>query len=109
MPMKRALSLILALAMFLVYEPLPIAAAAQNTGEISGTAVVEGRPLPNITVRLRNVDNGQLVGQMKTNERGEFRFIALPIGNYVVETVADNGTLLGTSARISLVAGAMIQ
>ena len=92
----------------LAYQPLPITALAQNTGEIAGTAVVEGKPLPGVTVRLRNIDNGQLVGNMTTNEKGEFRFTGLPPGNFVVETVAPNGTLLGTSARIALVAGAMV-
>jgi Carboxypeptidase regulatory-like domain len=106
--MKRALSAVLALATFLAYQPLPITAAVQNTGEISGTAVVEGKPLQGVTIRVRNIDNGMLVGQQVTNEKGEFRFIALPAGNYVVETVAPNGTLLGTSAKISLTAGAML-
>jgi hypothetical protein len=94
--------------MFVAYQPIPITALAQNTGEIAGTAVVEGKPLAKITVRLRNVDSGQLVGNQTTNDRGEFRFTGLPAGNYVVETVAPNGTLLGTSARIALSAGAMI-
>jgi hypothetical protein len=106
--MKRVFAALLAFSMFVAYQPLPITALAQNTGEIAGTAVVEGKPLPNITVRLRNVDNGQLVGSQRTNERGEFRFTGLPVGNFVVETVSDDGTLLGTSARIALVAGAMI-
>lgn len=104
--MRRAISAFLAVAMFLAYQPIPV--VAQATGEIAGTAVVEGKPLPNITVRLRNVDNGNLVGTMTTNAQGEFRFTGLPAGNYVVETVAPNGTLLGTSARIALTAGAMI-
>jgi hypothetical protein len=106
--MKRVLSALLALAMLVAYQPIPLTALAQNTGEIAGTAVVEGKPLPKVTVRLRNVDSGQLVGNMVTNERGEFRFTGLPAANYVVETVAPNGTLLGTSARIALTAGAMV-
>ena len=106
--MNRAISVLLAFALLLAYQPLPITALAQNTGEISGTAVVEGKPLPGVTIRLRNIDNGQLVGNMTTNEKGEFRFTGLPPGNFVVETVAPNGTLLGTSAKIALVAGAMV-
>ena len=35
-----------------------------------------------------NVDNGQLAATTTTNERGEFRFTDLPVGNYVVETIA---------------------
>src|SRR5215212_1757986 len=108
--MQRALAAILTLAPLFAFQPLTFAAvrSQQNLGEIAGTAVVEGKPLNNITVRLRNVDSGSLVGDMRTNERGEFRFTGLPVGNYVVETVAPNGTLLGTSTRISLAAGALV-
>src|SRR5439155_6571228 len=96
-------------AVFFALQPLLLAAVRQqNLGEVAGKAVVEGKPLNNITVRLRNVDNGRLVGDMRTNDQGEFRFTGLPVGNYVVETVAPNGTLLGTSPRIALVAGAMV-
>ena len=107
--MKRTLSALLALAMVLALPLRPMAAVrAQNTGEIAGTAVVEGKPLPSITVRLRNVDNGQLAATTTTNERGEFKFTNLPVGNYVVETIAvDGSTLLGTSPRVALVVGAM--
>jgi hypothetical protein len=108
--MRRVLSAVLALALVLGAQPLLLAAVRgqQNLGEIAGTAVVEGKPLNNITVRLRNVDNGRLVGDMRTNELGQFRFTGLPVGNYVVETVAPNGIMLGTSTRISLVAGALV-
>jgi hypothetical protein len=108
--MKRAVSSVLAILVFLASAPLMTAARAQQSlGEIAGTAVVEGKPLANITVRLRNVDSGRLEGTLTTNERGEFRFTNLPVGNYVVETVAPNlTTLLGTSTRISLVTGAML-
>jgi hypothetical protein len=107
--MKKLVASVLCLALIAAVAPFSLIALAQNTGEISGTAVVEGQPLPNVTVRLRNVDNGQLVGDsLTTNEKGEFRFSNLPAGNFVVETVAPNGTLLGTSQRIVLVAGAMV-
>ena len=78
-------------------QPLLFGARAEHR-RISGTAVVEGKPIPSITVRLRNMDNGRLTATATTNERGEFKFDRLPAGNYVVETVArDGATLLGTS------------
>lgn len=107
--MKRAVSTVLALLVFASAPLLTAARAQQNIGEIAGTAVVEGRPLAKITVRLRNVDSGRLEGTQITNDRGEFRFTNLPAGNYVVETVAPGGgTLLGTSTRISLATGGML-
>jgi len=93
--------------MVMTCQPL-LFAARQNNGSIAGTAVVEGKPLSSISVRLRSLDTGQLAASTTTNERGEFRFDSLPAGNYVVETIArDGSTLLGTSPRIALTAGAM--
>lgn len=110
--MKKLLASVVCAALVITMAPINLIAAGrvfqQNLGEIAGTAVVEGSPLNNVTVRLRNVDNGALVGDMRTNELGQFRFTGLPVGNYVVETVSPNGTLLGTSTRISLVAGALV-
>jgi hypothetical protein len=107
--MTRALSALLVLAVVLALQPRPVAAVWQNTGEIAGTAVVEGKPLSGVIVRLRNVDTGDLVATGTTNARGEFKFTGLPPGKYVVETVtADGKTLLGTSAGIGLTAGSMV-
>lgn len=107
--MKRVISAAVAVLMVLASQPLVAARAQQNMGEIAGTAVVEGKPLSKITVRLRNVDGGRLAGSLTTNELGQFRFTNLPLGDYVVETVAPDGsTLLGTSTRISLTAGARV-
>lgn len=102
--MKKLVSIALAFVLFAGSLPL----LALQTGEISGTAMVEGRPLPGVTVRLRNVDSGEIVATSKTGPDGRFLFSGLPIGNYVVETVSDDGTLLGTSSRIALATGAMI-
>lgn len=108
--MKRALSALLTLAVLIAWQPLLTGAAVwQDTGEISGTAVVEGKPLSGVVVRLRNVDTGVLVASATTNARGEFKFTGVPAGNYVVETVTSDGkTLLGTSTGIGLTAGAMV-
>jgi len=109
--MKKLIASVLALALVIAATPINLIAAgrlAQNAGQISGNAVIEGKPMGNVTVRLRNVDTGQLVGSTTTNAQGAFLFSGLPAGNFVVETVSPNGTILGTSATVSLVAGAMI-
>ena len=74
----------------------------QTFGLIAGVTSVDGKPFPNITVRLRNVDNGQLIGNTVANATGGFSFNGLAVGNYVVEMVAANGTILGTSVGIVL-------
>ena len=80
----------------------------QTFGLIAGVASVDGKPFPNITVRLRNLDNGQLVGNTVANASGGFSFNGLTIGNYVVEMVAANGTILGTSVGIALTAVSIV-
>lgn len=80
----------------------------QTFGLIAGVASVDGKPFPSITVRLRNLDNGQLVGNTVANASGGFSFNGLTVGNYVVEMVAANGTILGTSVGIALTAVSIV-
>ena len=110
--MKKLLASALCLALSMSVAPVNLIAAgraiAQTNGAISGMATVDGKPLGNVTVRLRNVDNGTLAGETKANANGQFSFSGLGPGNYVVETVAANGTILGTSTAIALTAAAMV-
>ena len=110
--MKKLLASALCIALSMSVAPVNLIAAgraiAQTNGAISGTATVDGKPLGDVTVRLRNVDNGTLAGETKANAQGQFSFSGLPPGNYVVETVAANGTILGTSTAIALTAAAMV-
>jgi hypothetical protein len=106
--MKTLIASTLVLALAIAVTPGTIVASAWQTGEIAGTAVVGGKPLARVAVRLRNIDNDSIVANDRTNEKGEYRFTALAAGNYVVETVDDKGVLLGTSTKVTLAAGAMI-
>lgn len=109
--MKKLFASVLIFALALTMTPINLIAAGrvmvQPAGVISGIASVDGKPLGNVTVRLRNIDNGQLVGNTTANAQGSFSFAGLGPGNFVVETVAANGTILGTSTTIALTAGAM--
>ncbi|MBY0495994.1 MAG: hypothetical protein K2Y23_17435 [Cyanobacteria bacterium] len=107
--MKKLVASALVVALAIAAAPINLIAAArfQAAGQISGVATVDGKPLANVAVRLRNVDTGQLVGNTTANELGQFSFTGLGAGNFVVETVAANGTILGTSTTIALTAAAM--
>ena len=106
--MKKLVASVLVFALAIVAAPINLIAAARfQSGAISGVASLSGKPIPNVTVRLRNVDTGQLVGNTTANAAGEFSFTGLPAGNFVVETVAANGTILGTSA-VALTAATMV-
>src|SRR5688572_7205353 len=110
--MKKLLASALCVALSMTLAPINLVAAgrvvAQATGAISGIASVDGKPLANVSVRLRNVDTGQLVGNTTANAQGQFSFAGLGPGNFVVETVAANGTILGTSTVIALTAATMV-
>ena len=83
------------------------AAAGQETGQITGWASADGLPLRNVTARLRGIESGQLVATAAADNLGVFVFVAVPPGSYVIELVCSGGALLGASAPVTLVAGAM--
>jgi len=82
-------------------------ALTQAAGEVAGLATIDGKPVSNI-VRLRNIDNGQLLGSSTANVSGEFSFTGLTPGNYIVEMVGSNGTVIGTSVVIPITPALMI-
>ena len=106
--MRRALALLLVIAMVILGVPLVSQAAGQANGNIYGTAKdSRNNPLSGYTVQLRNLDTGQLVATGKTGAAGGFEFTGLNAGRYVVEVVDAAGKIVGTSAQLTLTAGAM--
>ena len=101
--MKKLIASALVFALAVLVAPMNLFAQA---GSISGVASVEGKPLANVTVRVRNIDTGQLVGNTTSNASGQFSFTGLGQGNFVVETVAANGTVIGTTT-VTLTAAAL--
>jgi hypothetical protein len=101
-------------------EPQAAAAAERQTvvgrsvvhgsdSGLSGIAVTpDGQPLGNVAVRARNLLTNEVNGSAQTSEKGEFAILNLQTGNYVVEIVNDDGSILGTSAFVSVTAGAMV-
>ena len=105
--MSRLWPLIAVTALILA-PSIEAAAAGPDTGQIAGWASADGSPVRNATARLRDLESGQLVGTTTSDNLGIFVFVTLPPGTYVVELVCGGGALLGASAPIALVAGAMI-
>ena len=81
---------------------------AQTAGAIAGVATIDGKPISNVVIRLRNVDSGQLLGTSPATTAGDFSFTGLVPGNYIVEMVSANGTIIGTSAVIPLNPAVMV-
>jgi Carboxypeptidase regulatory-like domain len=82
----RANAVIQLVALFFIYS---LIARAQNTAEVQGTIVEpSGRPVVSAFVII-TCQNTALMRAATTNDEGEFKFSALPVGRYKVEVKAD--------------------
>lgn len=102
--LRKLVAYSLVLSMFGVVS----SARQQGTGSLSGTAQTGNQSLSGIKVQLRNVDTGQLAGSTTSASNGAFSFTGLTPGNFVVEIVDAAGNIIGTSASMSVAAGAVI-
>lgn len=108
--------IVLAVAFAMSFTALPTFAAARlgrgaqvQGATVSGTAEdSKGKKLALVIVRLRDVGTGQLVGTTQSAASGAFSFAGLPAGNFAVELVNAAGEIIGTSASITVAAGATI-
>lgn len=115
--MRRFVAIALSSTLILQVGPLMAAPAGPGTsaggvrapvatGVITGTVLSSaGQTLPNYTVRLRNIQTGQLVGTTKTDPAGRFSFPGLSPANYIVEVVNPGGAIVGSSAVVAVAAG----
>jgi hypothetical protein len=100
----------------------PAKQSAKNAGQgaakdirslINGVAIDSDQtPLPNATIRLRNIDKNEIEQVITANERGEFTFVARPDVAYVVEIIDQAGRLIAVGdvimATTGEVAGAIV-
>jgi hypothetical protein len=109
--MRRVLVVALALSLS---APVSVVFAA-GTGDAAATASITGsargpvaHAAANSTVHLRNVANGQVTATTTANAWGQFSFVGLQAGHYVVEVVNAAGAVIGTSTPVTLAAGAVV-
>jgi hypothetical protein len=80
--------------------------ARSAQGMIHGTAVDrDAAPLPNATVRLRNLASQQIEKTSTANQLGEFTFIVKPEIPYVVEIADQTGQILAIGNVVTAQAG----
>jgi hypothetical protein len=85
------------------------AAQASQLGTLKGTARnAKQAPIPNATVRARNVDTGKVAGTQITDSSGTYTFNGLNPGNYVVEVLDSNSKVIATSSMAAVAAGAAV-
>jgi hypothetical protein len=106
---------VIALIFALLLSGLPLLAAPAGRvaqvqgGTLSGTATdATGQPIARTKVQLRDLATGQLVGTTQSGANGAFTFTGLPAGNFAVEVVNAAGQIIGSSASITVAAGATI-
>ena len=80
---------------------------------INGTAVDPARkPLPNASIRLRNLQRNEIVQTVTATNAGEFSFVAMPGVPYVVEVADAAGRVVAVGdvvvAREGEVAGSQV-
>ncbi len=115
--MKRASALIVAFALlsgvfpagaFAGPEPGRVAATHQQAGQVAGVVRTEGgQAVPGYAIRIRNTATGKVVGSDVTGDQGQFFFINLPPGAYVVEAVDRQGQVPAVSGLLSIETGKM--
>jgi hypothetical protein len=111
MTFKRSVALITAIgSLTLLAPPLrAVAAPAQQAVvaasdlTIHGTVVRGGNTVPNIRLRVRNVDTGAIVGQITSDQNGAFTFTVPTAGLYVVEAINDDGKVIGAGEALNVV------
>ena len=106
----RLLALLLILVTAMPVSPFIVTSVAQGElASVGGTATSStGETLVNATVQLRDLATGTVTSTTTSSSTGAFTFTAVNPGNYVVEVLNAAGQVVGTSASISVAAGAAI-
>jgi hypothetical protein len=106
--MNRVLALALVVSMAGTSVFAAGAQAPANSSIAGSVKSSSGRVIGHATVRLRDLETGQLAGTATSDAAGQFSFPGLMAGTFTVEIVSAAGEILGSSAPISVAAGAAI-
>src|SRR5262245_3106015 len=90
----------------LLAAPAPIKAQSPAPGTISGVAKdALGESLPNVKVRIRNANTGEIVAELRSASDGSFSVTGLQPGNYVVEVLDSHDKLIGLVPSVAVSSG----
>jgi Carboxypeptidase regulatory-like domain len=88
---------------------LPGTAARVTSSAIQGnTLTALSAPLPNATVRLRDVRTGRAIDTTTSDKAGIFVFRRVEPGSYVVELVGNDQTILAASQILNVNTGELV-
>jgi hypothetical protein len=84
----------------------PPAEVPVRGGIVVGTTwKADNTPLPHALVRLRSVADGRVVGVVRSDEGGEFRFGQVPSSVYVVELISAGEAILAVGELFTVLEG----
>jgi hypothetical protein len=88
----------------------PVSGTAPNTvGTIQGNALTASNgQVADKVVRLRDAETGRVVGTQSTGNTGAFSFTGVEPGNYLVEVIGANESVVGASSIVALHAGEIV-
>ena len=70
---------------------------------VSGRAWhADDTPVPSAKLRLRSVTTGKVAGMTVSNLSGEFAFVDMPAGAYIVELLSEDGKIRGISGVVAV-------
>jgi hypothetical protein len=101
--MRRFLAIAVVAVVSAAGVPLGALPPAPEVSRLIGTAYnVNLQPLANATVQIRDLKTGTIVNSTTSGDRGEFMFVELPPGSYIVEIVNASGAVQGMTPPFSL-------
>jgi hypothetical protein len=86
----------------------PPQSSTPTTGQTAITGVAwhaDNTPIPHAKLRLRDVVSGRIRAHTVANEAGQFAFLAVEPGSYVIELVADDGKVLTVGQTLAVSRG----
>lgn len=107
--MRKFLSMGLVLALVAASAPAVLLAAPPQGGPESASLTgaarsTSGQLLSNASVQIRNYGFGEVIAETTSGLSGEFSFVGLEPGQYIVEVV-EAGKVMGMTSPITLAAG----
>jgi hypothetical protein len=83
-----------------------VSARVTSEGSIAGSVWdAQDRAIPDALVRLRNVGTGHIAATARANASGQFTMRAVHPGNYVIEVVKHDGSIVGVGHAFAVAPG----
>ena len=100
--MRKFLALAVVAAVTTIGGPSFARPAVPGTRLVGTAFNASLQPLPNATVQIRDMQTGAVVGSTISGDKGDFAFIDLPPGSFIIEIVNATGAVQGMTTPFSI-------